>query len=52
MPVRIHVNVYHENQTQLTDEEIIEEALGYAEDAKLNLTEGDVDTIQVLEKTI
>ena len=50
-PVDVNINVYHENQTELTREEILEEALGYAEDAEIKVTERDVFEIETVELT-
>lgn len=48
--VDISINVYHENQTQLSRKEIIDEAMGYADDANLDLKESDIYEIVTLEK--
>ncbi len=49
-PVDISVNVYHENQTQLTREEIIAEALGYLQDLKIEMEEKDIYEIETRQK--
>jgi hypothetical protein len=49
-PVDISVNVYHENQTQLTREEIIAEALGYLQDLNIEMEENDVFEIETRQK--
>jgi hypothetical protein len=49
-PVDISVNVYHENQTQLTREEIIAEALGYLQDLNIQMEENDVFEIETRQK--
>jgi hypothetical protein len=48
-PVDLHINVYHEEQTKLTREEIVEEALGYAEEIGIEVTEKEVYEIIELE---
>jgi hypothetical protein len=48
-PVDLHINVYHEEQTKLTREEIIEEALGYAEEIGIKVTEREVYEIVELQ---
>ncbi|MCM3603208.1 hypothetical protein M3175_20935 [Robertmurraya korlensis] len=49
-PVDISITVYHQEQTELTREEIIEEALGYAEDLGLELREQSITEIATLIK--
>lgn len=46
--VDVNISVHHQNQTELTREEIIEEALGYAEDAGIKLEERDLFEIETL----
>ena len=50
-PVDVNINVYHQDQTVLTRKEIIEEALGYAEEIGFDITEQDIFEIETLEKT-
>lgn len=49
-PVDVNINVYHENQTELTREEILEEAFGYAKNEGIELTEHELAEIETLEK--
>lgn len=48
-PVDININVYHENQTELSRDEIITEALGYAEEVGIEFCENQLNEIEVLE---
>lgn len=48
-PVDVNVNVYHENQTELSREEILEEAFCYLEDVKIELKEEEIFEIETLE---
>lgn len=41
-PVDVTICVHHENQTKLTRQEIIQEALGYAEEVGFDITEQQV----------
>lgn len=49
-PVDVNINVYHEDQTELTREEIIEEAFDYAKEVGIELSERDIFEIETLEK--
>lgn len=49
-PVDVNINVYHENQTELTREEILEEAFGYAKEVGIELAEKDLFEIETLDK--
>lgn len=49
-PVEVSVSVYHENQTELTKDEILEEAMSYIKEVNIDLTEKDVYEIVTLEK--
>lgn len=51
-PVEVNINVYHEGQTLLSHEEIIDEALGYAEEVGIKVSERDamIDTLQLEER--
>lgn len=49
-PVDVNINVYHENQTQLTRQEILDEAICYAEEVGVRLSERDLYKIETLEK--
>lgn len=49
-PVEISIGVYHENQTELTRDEIIAEALGYAHEVKLPLDESSIYEIETVTK--
>lgn len=44
-PVTIEINVWHQNQTELTRDEIIEEAIGYAEEIDVSISENDISGI-------
>lgn len=48
-PVDINVSIYHENQTELFKEEILEEAYGYLEDIGIKMDESNLFEIETLE---
>lgn len=49
-PIDVSVNVYHEERTRLTEQEILDEAFGYLSDSGLfKLTEADIFEIETVE---
>lgn len=48
-PVDVHINVYENNQNELTRDEIIKEALAYGKDAGIQLNESELFDIITLE---
>lgn len=49
-PVDVNINVYHVDQTELTRDEIIEEAFGYAMELGIELNESNIFEIETLEQ--
>lgn len=45
-PVNVSVDVYHQNQTALSKKEIMEEAIGYLADLRLDFKEKDAFAIE------
>ncbi len=48
-PVDVNISVYHENKTELSREEILAEAFGYAEEVGITVDESCLFEIETLE---
>ncbi|MFB9749891.1 hypothetical protein [Leifsonia shinshuensis] len=48
-PVDLHIGVEHQYECLLSEDEIIEEAIGYAEEVGIEVSKGDVFDIQIVD---